>query len=97
MQISYGQADENKKNRKEYLKKREAMKLEKKTKLLHPKERTKKVGGASQSISTKAIHGDTVSGGYKKKRSQAAKKGQVAIPMGAQFGAIEEGKKNENN
>jgi hypothetical protein len=83
-----------KKNRKEYLKKREERKLEKQVKLMHPKDRLKKVGGPSQTFPTKPERG--VKKGFDIKRKQAAKKGQVAIAPGAQFGPMEEEKKNEN-
>ncbi len=83
-----------KKNRKEYLKKREERKLQKEVELMHPKDRLKKVGSGSQSFETKPERG--LKKGFDKKRKQAAKKGQVAIAPGAQFGPMEEEKKNEN-
>jgi hypothetical protein len=83
-----------KKNRKDYLKKREERKLQKEVELMHPKDRLKKVGGPSQTFPTKPERG--VKKGFDIKRKKAAKKGQVAIAPGAQFGPMEEEKKNEN-
>ncbi len=81
-----------KKNRKEFLKKQEERK---KVKLMHPKDRLKKVGGPSNSPKFNPEYGG-VKKGYDINRKKAAKKGQVAIAPGAQFGPIEEEKKNEN-
>lgn len=85
-----------KKQRKEFKVRREAAKLQKEVELMHPKERTKKVGGPSQSIATKPEYGG-VKKGFDKKRKAASKKGQVAYaPSAAAPGGISEEKKNEN-